>query len=403
MSFLPFFPSLLEEMGIRDKAAVSVWSGMLFGAAPLMATVSSPIWGSIGDRLGRKFMVVRAMTAIAIFVGAMYWAQSPWVLFALRLAQGMFSGFIPPSVTLVSVQAPEERQGRVAGDLQTALALGAILGPMVGGIFAASGQNRIVFLFVGVCAFFSAALVVFLAHEDRGKRHQPEVPSKSNSIQSLLGGAGRDVREVFQNRSMRAMIFMVFFLQFGLGSTNPLLELHVRDLISTDAFETGIWASLLAILGKSAESEGGHALATSLLFSGMAMSNLVTVPIWGRYGDRAGHRQALLLCAGGAAFALGMQAFASLFWLLFVGRMLMGIAMAGSGPLAFGMAAGEIAVDKRGGAFGVVFSARTLAVALGSMTGGLLASFLGIRGLMWLTAAMIGVSALFFAGSKKRL
>ena len=117
MSFLPFFPSLLEEMGVDDPAAKRAWAGVIFGAAPLSATLMSPIWGALGDRLGRKLMVVHSMLAICLFVGGMHWASTPWQLLAMRLGQGLFSGFIPPSITLVSVGAPPERQGRVAGDL----------------------------------------------------------------------------------------------------------------------------------------------------------------------------------------------------------------------------------------------------------------------------------------------
>ena len=96
MSFLPFFPSLLEEMGVSGDTAVRAWAGAIFGAAPLSATLMSPIWGALGDRLGRKLMVCRAMFAIALFVGGMYFASTPLQLLLMRIGQGLFSGFIPP-------------------------------------------------------------------------------------------------------------------------------------------------------------------------------------------------------------------------------------------------------------------------------------------------------------------
>ena len=112
MSFLPFFPSLLGELGLTGKTELAVWSGLVFGAAPLSATVMSPIWGALGDRVGRKIMVLRSMVAIALFVGLMGFAETPMQLLLLRVGQGIFSGFIPPSITLVSVGAPADRQGR---------------------------------------------------------------------------------------------------------------------------------------------------------------------------------------------------------------------------------------------------------------------------------------------------
>jgi len=71
MSFLPFFPSHLERLGVHGDARLALWTGLVFGAAPLSAAVMSPIWGALGDRFGRRLMVIRSMVAITVFVGAM--------------------------------------------------------------------------------------------------------------------------------------------------------------------------------------------------------------------------------------------------------------------------------------------------------------------------------------------
>ena len=63
MSFLPFFPSLLEEMGVEDEALKRTWAGLIFAGAPLSATLMSPIWGALGDRFGRKLMVCRSQAS----------------------------------------------------------------------------------------------------------------------------------------------------------------------------------------------------------------------------------------------------------------------------------------------------------------------------------------------------
>ena len=70
-----------------------VWTGpvgVIVAAAPLPAAFMGPIWGSLGDRIGRKPMMVRANLAIAVFVGCMGLVGGPWQLVALRLGQGVF-------------------------------------------------------------------------------------------------------------------------------------------------------------------------------------------------------------------------------------------------------------------------------------------------------------------------
>ena len=63
MSFLPFFPSYLEELGLSDPDEIAVWAGLVFGAAPMVAALMAPLWGSLSDRYGRKLMMLRAFKA----------------------------------------------------------------------------------------------------------------------------------------------------------------------------------------------------------------------------------------------------------------------------------------------------------------------------------------------------
>lgn len=55
--------------------------------------------------------------------------------------------------------------------------------------------------------------------------------------------------------------------------------------------------------------------------------------------------------------------------------------MAGSAPLAFGVAAAESSAEQRGSAIGVVFAARAFAIAIASLIGGALSAWIGVRGL----------------------
>ncbi len=63
--------------------------------------------------------------------------------------------------------------------------------------------------------------------------------------------------------------------------------------------------------------------------------------------------------------------------------------MAGASPCAYGLAAAELPIDRRGGGMGLVFSARTLAISLSAFSGGLLSQWIGIRGLFLAGAALV--------------
>jgi len=365
MSFLPFFPSYISGLGVEDIDEVALWTGLVFGAAPLAASFMTPIWGALGDRYGRRLMTVRAMLAITVFVGCMSLATEPWHLLALRIGQGCFSGFVAPSITLVSVIAPRERQGEVAGSLQTALALGAVIGPLLGGILGPELGLRTLFLGVAIASLVSAALVWFQAREDKSHRL---VMAAGTTPLEILRGSIQDLREVWRRPAMNDALKLVFWMILGVGATNPLLELFVDDVGG------GEW-----------ETER----VTGLLVSVMAAVTLIAMPIWGRYGDRRGHAKALRLCALFSVFALWFHALVPGLVTLFIARILLGAAMAGSTPLAYGLAANQIGIERRGGAMGAVFSARTFAIAASAMFGGLASRWLGVRGLFVLGGVLL--------------
>jgi DHA1 family multidrug resistance protein-like MFS transporter len=366
LSFLPFFPTLLEErLGVSEPRALYVWTGVLFGAAPLSAALMGPIWGSVGDRIGRKLMVLRAMAAIALFVGVMGWAHTPWQCLALRIGQGVFSGFIPPSITLVSIAAPREMQGRVAGALQSALALGAILGPLLGAQVQKSWGVQCVFFVVAALAGVSALLIALFTVEDPSLRMTLEGWSPT----SALGHAWADLRAVCADRLVRGAVVVTFLIQLGLGATSPLMEFLVREQGVADPREL--------------------ADRTAWLFTALSAAGLVGNSLWGRWGDRAGHARALSHASVATALVFAAHVWATT-WAPLVGvRVLLGCASAGPNAAAYGIAATRTGTERRGSAFGLVFSARALAVASGAVGGGALASWIGIRALFALVAATL--------------
>lgn len=365
MSFLPFFPTLLEGLGMQGEHARAVWSGVLFGAAPLSAAFSGPLWGSIGDRYGRKLMVVRSLLGLALFVGGMAYARSAWELLLLRIGQGVFSGYMAPSLTLVSVSAPRDRQGRVTSWIQTASTLGTIAGPMLGALMLATAGTRTIFLGTAVAALVSAATVWFLAVEDPTQR----APAGPLSLVALLRSTWSDVLALLRNARMRAALVLYAAVHFALGATNPQMEFLVE----------AVW-------------RGEHARVeelTGTLFSVLALAALATTPLWGRLSDRFGPASVLKLASALAGLSLFAHALVPSFAWLFAVRLGFGLLSPGASAAAFGLAASESEREQRGAAMGAVFSARSFALSFGSFAGGALAAALGIRGLFAAAGAVI--------------
>ncbi len=99
---LPFLPLYVEQLGVISHAAIVQWSGIAYGATFLAAAFVAPLWGRLGDRYGRKLMLIRASLGMV---------TSVWQLVALRLFVGIAGGYSSGSMILVATQTPKDKTG----------------------------------------------------------------------------------------------------------------------------------------------------------------------------------------------------------------------------------------------------------------------------------------------------
>ncbi|MSR48288.1 MAG: MFS transporter [Planctomycetes bacterium] len=368
-TFLPLFPLHLREIGVVDGHMRAIWSGALVAAAPLTAAFMGPVWGALGDRVGRKPMLLRANAAIVLFVGAMSFATTPWMLLALRLLQGVFSGFIAPAMTLVSVSAPAQQQGRIAGTLHTSVLAGNIAGPAIGGWIGDQYGHHWTFL---VCAALSLAALVAIAlgvEEVEGTR--ADAPTRERTTLAVLL---RDAAAFLQAGPLRTMVLGVLAVRGGAVLADPILADYIATLRGADETRLGT--------------------ITGLAFGATALATLLVTPWWGRIGDERGHSRLLSRCGAAAAICLLPQALVGHVGQLAALRFASGVFLAGVLPSAFGLAAKLSPIEQRGAANGFMFAAIGLASAIGPLLGGACAGALdgtklGIRPLFVVSAVLV--------------
>ncbi len=89
---VPLLPFYLASFGLK-AAEVALWTGLTLMAPAVTQALTGPFWGWVGDRCGRKAMVVRAQLGVAVTVGLMAIADSPEQFLVFRLVQGAFGGW----------------------------------------------------------------------------------------------------------------------------------------------------------------------------------------------------------------------------------------------------------------------------------------------------------------------
>ena len=162
--------------------------------------IASPVWGVLGDRYGRKPMLIRSMLGGAITVGLIFLAQTPIHLVILRILQGATSGTVAAATSLVAAETPRHRVAWALGVVTSAVALGGAIGPVVGGLAAAVFGLRLVFLGGGVLLLLSTIPVLLIVHESpRRIREGPRIstlavirqrPGTVRALAVLIGAQG---------------------------------------------------------------------------------------------------------------------------------------------------------------------------------------------------------------------
>ncbi|HEY8639219.1 MAG TPA: MFS transporter [Solirubrobacterales bacterium] len=169
--FLSIFIS--QDLGVHAGRDLDLWTAAAGSVSGLSMAIASPIWGVLGDRFGRKPMLLRSMVGGALTVGLIYFVQTPEQLVVLRFLQGATSGTVAAATALVAVETPRNRVGWALGVVTSAVALGSAVGPVVGGFAAALVGLRVVFLGGGILLLLSTIPVFLIVRESPLRRRDP--------------------------------------------------------------------------------------------------------------------------------------------------------------------------------------------------------------------------------------
>ncbi|MET0521123.1 MAG: MDR family MFS transporter, partial [Jiangellaceae bacterium] len=146
----------------------------------ITSTITTPIYGKLGDLYGRKKLFLFAITLFIIGSAACSFANSMYTLAALRAVQGLGAGGLFTLVLAIigDIVSPRER-AKYTGYFMSVFATSSVLGPVAGGLFA--GQDSIlgvtgwrwVFLVnvpIGIAALFVVNRNLHLHHVRREAR-----------------------------------------------------------------------------------------------------------------------------------------------------------------------------------------------------------------------------------------
>ena len=160
----PVLPGFLETI-MEEPVRVASLAGQILGAGALAAALGSLVGGHVATRAGVWATVVGALSVAGLASLPQAAVSSVSELFVLRLAADFALGMVIPVANLaIRAAVPPERQGAAFGVAASATSAAFGLGPLGGGLLAASFGFGVPFLVPGVLLLAaSAALLVFSA------------------------------------------------------------------------------------------------------------------------------------------------------------------------------------------------------------------------------------------------
>jgi len=362
---LPFLPFYIRELGVKDLHDVERWSGFIFAAPFSVAIFTSPLWGWLGDRYGRRMMLIRAIFGFAISSSLMAFAQTVEQLFILRLIQGGVSGFIAATLAIATTTTPAERMGYAMGVLQTSLTTGAIIGPFVGGLLADQIGYRNIFFITGGFGLVAGILVIFLVQEK--ERTPGEMKAE---------GWLSNYRFVFTSPTLVAIFSASLIGQLAIMIIQPVLSLFVETLWPGTEHLATIAGAVFAVTG---------------------FASLLSAFYWGKRGDRMGYKKILAITLLGTGISCAPQAFVNQAYQLLLLRFVLGLFAGGILPTLYALTTLNVPEKRRGGVLGITRSGLLIGNVIGPISGGFLAASLGIRPLFIFTGALL-IALTFAAG-----
>lgn len=132
----PIMPDLMDRVGAGNTGQGAFWGGLLMAAYAGALFLSGPIVGSISDAIGRRPILIAALTMLSLDYVIMALADSFWLLLLGRTLAGLAGAtYITATAYIADISSAKEKAANF-GLIGAAFGIGFVLGPALGGLAA---------------------------------------------------------------------------------------------------------------------------------------------------------------------------------------------------------------------------------------------------------------------------
>lgn len=324
----PVMPELIRELTGEGFAEAARYGGSLMFLFAAVQFVAAPILGNLGDRFGRRPVLLISLAALGVDYIVIALAPTIFWLFIGRFISAIASATFATANAYIADVSPPDDRARHFGYLSAAWGLGFMLGPVVGGVLGEYGA-RVPFWAAAGLALVNVFYGLFVLPESLPKASRRLFDWKrANPIGALM-----------QIRKYPVVLGLLIVL--------------VPYQIAHDA-NPAIWGYYtMHKFGWSTSMVGASLFVVGATI--MFVNALLVGPVIERWGEA----RSVLIGFSGMAIGFLMFAFASDGWMVFAG--IFPFAMVGvASPAIRGMMSNRVGADAQGELQGATASLMSL-------------------------------------------
>ncbi|HLR25887.1 MAG TPA: MFS transporter [Fodinibius sp.] len=257
---LPILPFLVEKAARSNELfnlSPALHVGLMTGIFPLMQFLAAPLWGRWSDRIGRSPVLAAGMGGYALSLILFGWTDDLTLLYALRIAGGLFSASVLPTVnSWVTDLSPVKNRGKVLAWTGGAASLGVIFGPVLSSFFMdanwfdgwswkllAANAYTVPFLIAGGFSVL-ALIAVLLWLSDASSQSESSSYKQSNlGFLNIMKG------------EMLPILIYALIAQGALSMFESTYALHAQQMLGYSVLEMG-FIFMVCALGMSISQIG---------------------------------------------------------------------------------------------------------------------------------------------------
>lgn len=250
MIIWPLLPLYAQNLG-----ATATVVGLLAASFPVAQLVSSPVWGYVSDRYGRRPALLVGLGASAFAYIVFGFAHSVWLLFLSRFVQGLGGGTTGVVQAYVADSMLPRERAKALGWLSAATSAGVIIGPAIGSFTHRFGEAA-PGLFASVLVLINVAFAWKWLPESRWAqagvaRTATEGPRPSltmrEAVHNIVQPAVRVIADPTRPVSLLIWIYALAMLAFN--ALPPVFSLYLHDRFGITADQIGYFFMIFGAVG----------------------------------------------------------------------------------------------------------------------------------------------------------